>query len=234
MHYHPRWLLVLYAALATIVAVPAVAQQPAGTGASTAPSATAAPAAVPASNPAAVKKHHKRKHTETTAGITPEPVAVPRTGHGGREHAKPRLLGQYGDWGAYTASPGGKKICFVIAKPTSSEMNPSNHTRDPPYMFVSSRPTDKVSNEMSIVIGYPFKPSSEATLEVGSAAFPLYTQQDGAWLKNTAEEPQLVEAMRAGQTAVVKGVSAKGTRTMDVYSLRGFSQAVERTDQDCK
>jgi len=27
---------------------------------------------------------------------------------------QPQLLGQYGDWGAYTATPGGKKVCFAL------------------------------------------------------------------------------------------------------------------------
>ncbi len=147
---------------------------------------------------------------------------------------KPTLLGQYGDWGAYTASPGGKKICFAIAKPSSSETNPPNRPRNPAYMFISSRPADKVSNEVSIIIGYPFKPSSEATVDIGSISFALYTQQDGAWIKNAADEAHAVEAMRAGQSAVVKGMSAKGTRTTDTFSLRGLSQALDRTDQDCK
>src|SRR6185312_12413234 len=31
--------------------------------------------------------------------------------------AQPALLGQYGDWGAYAASPGGGKVCFALAKP---------------------------------------------------------------------------------------------------------------------
>jgi hypothetical protein len=147
---------------------------------------------------------------------------------------KPTLLGQYGDWGAYAASPGGKKVCFAIAKPSSSETSPPNRPRNPSYMFISSRPADKVSNEVSIIIGYPFKPNSEATVEVGTTSFALYTQQDGAWIKNAAEEAHMVDAMRAGQSAVVKGVSAKGTRTTDTFSLKGFAQALDRTDQDCK
>src|SRR5262249_41475660 len=28
---------------------------------------------------------------------------------------QPTLLGQYGDWGAYTAAPGGAKVCFAFA-----------------------------------------------------------------------------------------------------------------------
>ena len=117
--------------------------------------------------------------------------------------AKPTLLGQYGDWGAYTASPGGKKICFAIAKPAASETTPPGKTRNPSYMFISSRPGEKVTDEVSIIIGYPFKPNSDATVAVGSTSFALYTQQDGAWIKNAAEEARLIEAMRGGGNAVI-------------------------------
>ncbi len=148
--------------------------------------------------------------------------------------AKPTLLGQYGDWGAYTASPGGKKVCFAIAKPASSATVPPNRPRNPIFMFISTRPADKVTNEVSIINGYPFKPGSDSSLEIGSTAYALYTQQDGAWIKNAAEEGQAVDAMRAGQSAVVKGTSSKGTQSTDTYSLKGLSQALDRVAQDCK
>jgi hypothetical protein len=147
---------------------------------------------------------------------------------------KPTLLGQYGDWGAYTASPGGKKVCFAIAKSSVSETDPPGKSRNPPYLFVATRPGEKVNNEVSVAIGYPFKPASEATVEIGSNSFALYTQQDGAWIKNAGEEANLVSAMRSAQNAVVKGMSAKGTHSTDTFSLRGFGQALDRTGQDCK
>jgi hypothetical protein len=40
--------------------------------------------------------------------------------------------------------------------------------------------------------------------------------------------------MRSGQNAVIKGMSAKGTRSTDTFSLRGLAQALDRSDQDCK
>ena len=85
-------------------------------------------------------------------------------------------------------------------------------------MFISSRPAEKVTDEVSIIIGYPFKPNSEATAAVGTASFALYTQQDGAWIKNAAEEAQLIEAMRSGQNAVVKGIVGQG-HPIDRYLL---------------
>jgi len=147
---------------------------------------------------------------------------------------KPTLLGQYGDWGAYTASPGGKKVCFAIAKPASSVTNPPGRPRNPIFMFISTRPADKVTNEVSVIIGYPFKPGTEASMEVGSTAYALYTQQDGAWVKNATEETQAIDAMRGGQSALVKGTSAKGTQSSDTFSLKGLSQALDRVAQDCK
>jgi len=147
---------------------------------------------------------------------------------------QPKLLGQFGEWGAYAASPGGKKVCFALAKPSSSETTPPNRPRNPSYMFISTRPADKVTNEVSIIIGYPFKPGTEATADVGSTNYALYTQQDGAWIKNATEEARLVEAMRGGQTAVVKGTSAKGTQSTDTFSLKGLAQALDRTGQECK
>jgi hypothetical protein len=220
MRIQPGLAVAILLLTAAMFAIPAFAQQPAPTAPATPATGAGAPAA------SAPPKPHKHKPAATATA----PAAAAAAAGG----AKPTLLGQYGDWGAYTASPGGKKVCFAIAKPTSSETTPPNRPRNPSYIFISSRPADKVSNELSIVIGYPFKPSSEATIEIGANSFALYTQQDGAWIKNAAEETHLVDSMRAGQSALVKGMSAKGTRTTDTFSLRGFAQALERTDQDCK
>src|ERR1700741_3427962 len=56
------------------------------------------------------------------------------------------LLGQFGDWGAYRATPEGKKVCFALSKPTSATIEPSSRKRDPSYAFVSTRPAEKVKN----------------------------------------------------------------------------------------
>jgi len=148
--------------------------------------------------------------------------------------AEPTLIGQFGTWGAYTATPNGKKVCFALAKPSSSKTNPPNRPRDPAYAFVSTRPAEKVTNEVSIMIGYALKPGSESTLEVGGATYAMYTQGDGLWIKNAAEEERMVEAMRKSADVVVKGVSAKGTETTDTFSLKGLAQALDRLGQDCR
>jgi hypothetical protein len=159
----------------------------------------------------------------------PDPAATAAAGG-----AEPTLIGQFGTWGAYTATPNGKKVCFALAKPSSSKTNPPNRPRDPAYAFVSTRPAEKVSNEVSIMIGYALKPGSESSLEVGGASYAMYTQGDGLWIKNAAEEERMVDAMRKSADVTVKGVSAKGTETTDTFSLKGLAQALDRLAQDCK
>ncbi|WP_371745167.1 invasion associated locus B family protein [Bradyrhizobium sp. U87765 SZCCT0109] len=148
--------------------------------------------------------------------------------------AEPTLVGQFGTWGAYTALPSGKKVCFALARPSSSKTHPANRPRDPAYVFVSTRPAEKVVNEVSVMIGYQVKPGSESTLEVGGARYAMYTQGDGLWIKNAAEEERMVEALRRGTDVTVKAVSAKGTETTDTFSLKGLSQALDRLAQECR
>ncbi|WP_247522717.1 invasion associated locus B family protein [Bradyrhizobium sp. 190] len=181
------------------------------------------------------------KGAKDSAKEAPKPAPAPAAKPGAKPAepaaaggAEPTLIGQYGTWGAYTATPAGRKVCFALAKPSSSKTNPPNRPRDPAYAFVSTRPAEKVVNEVSIMIGYALKPGSESSLEVGGSSFAMYTQGDGLWIKNAAEEEQMVSAMRKSAEVTVRGVSAKGTETTDVFSLKGLSQALDRLAQDCK
>jgi hypothetical protein len=62
----------------------------------------------------------------------------------------------------------------------------------------------------------------------------MYTQGDGLWIKNAAEEDAMVQAMRRAPDITVKGVSAKGTETIDTFSLKGLAQALDKIAQDCR
>jgi invasion protein IalB len=142
------------------------------------------------------------------------------------------LLGRYGDWGAYTAARGGKKVCFVLAQPKRTKTEPAGRKRDPAYMFVTTEPA-KNMNEVSVMIGYPFKTNSDATVEVGGAVFAMYTQNDGAWIKAPDEERRMVDAMRKGGDLTVTGTSDRFKST-DQYSLKGLAQALDRIGLECK
>ena len=159
--------------------------------------------------------------------------AMPASAQKAKEQAV--LLGQFGDWGAYKATPNGKEVCFALSKPTKAVTDPPGRNRDQSYAFISTRPAEKVKNEVSIIVGYPQKPGVDATLTVdNSARYTMYTQDDGAWVKNAAEEPQLVTAMRKGGEMVMRSISTRGTKTTDTYSLKGVSDALDKVAAECK
>jgi hypothetical protein len=170
--------------------------------------------------------------SEAKPAAAAKPEAKPAAAAAGS--AEPTLIGQFGTWGAYTATPNGKKVCFALAKPSSSKMSKPGRTRDPAYAFVSTRPAEKVVNEVSVMIGYKLKPGSESTLQVGGASYAMYTQGDGLWIKNAAEEERMVDAMRKAPEMVVTGTSGSDTETTDTFSLKGLAQALDRLAQDCK
>ena len=147
---------------------------------------------------------------------------------------QPALLGQYADWGAYAAASGNGKVCYALATPASTHTTPANRPRDAVYLFISTRPTENVHNEVSVIIGYPLKPDSEVNVEIGSNKFVMYTKADGAWISNAAEEARMVETMRKSPDIVISGTSARGTQSSDRYSLKGLSQALDRVAKECK
>src|SRR5262249_1972840 len=202
--------------LATSLASVALAQQPPK------PAATPQPQK-PAAAPQAPKPAAAPSKPAATAAA---PAAA--------GDAQPTLLGQYGDWGAYTASPGGNKVCFALAKPKTTKTEPEGRKRDPSYVFVSTRPGEKGKNEGSGIIGYPFNTNTDATAEIGTAKFAMYTQNDGAWIKNVADEARMIDAMRKGADLTVKGTSGRGTQSTDQYSLKGLAQALDKIEQECK
>jgi len=187
--------------------------------------AMAIAAAVLAALPAAAQAPAKK-------GPAPKQAAPSKQAAPGGAH--PNLLGQYGDWGAYAAAGGGGKVCYALATPSSTRTTPANRPRDPVYLFISTRPGENVHNEVSVIIGYQLKPDSEVNVEIGNNKFVMYTKADGAWLSNAAEEARMVETMRKGADIVITGTSARGTQSTDRYSLKGLSQALDRTAKECK
>lgn len=141
-------------------------------------------------------------------------------------------LGQFNRWTAYTYMQNDAKVCYAVSQPT--ETLPKGVNRDPVYVFVTNRPKEGVRHEVSIITGYPYKEDSKTQVKIGNDTFVLFTQNDGAWVQNAAEETRLIGAMKAGSDMVVTGTSRRGTVTTDTYSLSGVTAAVNKIDAECK
>jgi len=167
---------------------------------------------------------------------------------------KPALVASYGDWSVFQSQAGKSHICYTLAQP--KERAPADLKRDPAYAFISERPSERVRNEVSFIMGFevgaappPADPKDKKkadakdkksksdpispTAVIGDAEFELLPKGNDVWVKNAAQESQLIDEMRKGVKQTIKAASKKGNVTIDSYSLSGFSQAIDRALKDC-
>lgn len=144
----------------------------------------------------------------------------------------PTLLGTFDAWEAYKTSDNRGAVCWAVTQPQTKE--PATAKRDPIYFLITTWPKQGITNEPSVVIGYQFKETSEATVQVGSDKFAFFTKADGAWLQSKQDEQRLITAMRGASDMTVKGFSKRGTLTTDTYSLKGISAALDKLAEGCK
>lgn len=143
-----------------------------------------------------------------------------------------QLKETYKDWAVYVHEDKSQRNCFAISKPL--EMEPKTANRGTVFVYVSSWPADKVKNEVSVKIGYPMANDAAPAVIVGSDQFNLFADGDKAFVADETMESSLIDAMRKGSSLIVKGRSARGTETIDKYSLNGIKAALDRVSQECK
>ena len=143
------------------------------------------------------------------------------------------LLGVFQIWSAYSAGSGSELTCYALTPPRASQ--PRGAKRAPIYLMVSDWPGRKVKAEPQIVLGYPVKENAPAALAIGAAKFAFFARGTGsAWLQQVGDTGRLIDTLGKGVSAVATGVSARGTKTSDTYSLAGFPDALAKIHDVCK
>lgn len=147
--------------------------------------------------------------------------------------AKPKaLLKNAEHWGAFVVSEKGGNTCYVAGQPR--KLLPKGVNRGAVWLLVTHRPYRKITNEISILMGYPLKKKSKVSLNIDGKIFKMFTDSETAWAADKKTDTAIVAAMRAGNKMKVSGLSARGTKTSDSYSLKGFSKAHQSTKKACK
>ncbi len=153
---------------------------------------------------------------------------------------EPKVLGRYDAWTAFTLSQGAAKTCFIVSDPKEKRLSNRGRNRGDVFFLVTHWPSENIYAQPSVVIGYPFGPSSTPNVEVGSDKFDMVLDteneenEERAWIADTAAERRLIESMKRGANMTITGRSARGTVSTDQYSLVGFTAALERIDEECK
>ena len=146
------------------------------------------------------------------------------------------LLGVFGNWTAYSSGTGDSLTCYALSKPRATR--PATAKRSAIYLMVSDWPSRKVKAEAQVVYGYQAKEGGASALGVGADKFTFFMRNTGkegsAWLQQLGDNARLITAMQEGVSAVASGVSMRGTKTSDTYSLSGFNDALEKIHAVCQ
>ena len=156
----------------------------------------------------------------------PAEPAAPKSNAGAAQQ-----LGQNGSWTAYQAQDGTGLVCYVVGQPQKSE--PANAPRRPPMAMVTHRPGEKIANVVSFVAGYPIKPGSEVSIDIGGSKFDLFTKDDSAWARTAELDKMIVTSLGKAKQVLVRGTPQKGAATTDTYALAGFGKSLALIDKAC-
>lgn len=144
-----------------------------------------------------------------------------------------RKISEHNDWTAWKADAAEGPVCFATSEPTAQE---GDYTRRGEVIArITHRPGRAPAGSwdvFSMKAGYTYAADSRVTLEIDGETFTLFANNDTAWSFDQ-DDRRLVQAIRAGNRMVVRGQSSRGTDTVDTFSLRGSTAAVNAINEAC-
>ena len=141
-------------------------------------------------------------------------------------------IGVFDDWNAYIFNDKKDKVCFVSSMPLKST---GEYTRrGDVFLIISHRPNEKLFDVLTFVAGYTYMPRSEVQFRVGNVKANLFTSEDTAWAKNLKTDEEIAKAMNKAVRVTVRGLTIEGIETYDVFSAKGFNNAMEAINRLCR
>ena len=142
-----------------------------------------------------------------------------------------KKIGKYKDWETIIFIEGQNKVCFAQSIPVLQA--PKKNQRDA-RLFVSFRPNDKVSDEVSITSGYEYNNQNSITAISGKSKYKFdLAQENFAWISENKIEKKLIKTLKKGSRIMVTGYNKSGSQTIDHYSLLGFTKAYNSAKKNC-
>lgn len=140
------------------------------------------------------------------------------------------------DWSVFVEDD--PKECWGVSAPKESvntrDGQPVSVQRSEIRLFVTFRPGSGAAGEVSFTGGYPFAPGSTINITIDTASYELFVEGEWGWPGSAADDAALLDSLKRGADAVLTARSARGTQTVDTFSLRGFTAAMAEAEARCK
>ena len=142
-----------------------------------------------------------------------------------------KKMGKHKDWETYIIKSDKGKICFAQSKPVLQA--PKKNKREA-RLFITFRPTEKITDEISVTAGYDFNTKNSIAATSGKYKYKFDIAQQGfAWIADSKQEKKMIKTMKKGSRIMITGYNQKGSQTIDHYSLLGFTKAYKATKANC-
>jgi hypothetical protein len=118
--------------------------------------------------------------------------------------------------------------CFIGSAPVETDL-PESKQRGITYILVYriNKSKDAI---VQIAAGYPYKKDQNVDVTIDNVQFDFYSDDDTAW---SNDDNKVIFAMKKGIKLTVNGESSRGTKTTDIYTLKGFTAAYNQLFNDC-
>ena len=145
--------------------------------------------------------------------------------------AEIKKMGTHKDWETYVIKSDVGKVCFAQSKPVLQA--PKTSAREA-RLFITFRPNEKITDEVSITAGYTFNKKNLITAKSGKNKYIFdIAAENFAWIADDKQEKKMIKIMKRGSRIMVTGYNQKGSQTIDHYSLLGFTKAYKATKANC-
>ena len=143
-----------------------------------------------------------------------------------------KKMGTHKDWETYIIKSDTGKVCFAQSKPVLQA--PKKNPREA-RLFISFRPQENITNEISITSGYNFNSKNSITAISGKNKYKFdIIRENFAWITDKKFEKRMIKIMQTGSRIMVKAHNQAGSQTIDHYSLLGFTKAYKATKANCR
>ena len=142
-----------------------------------------------------------------------------------------KKIGKFKDWETIVVTDEAAKLCFAQSKPVlQSTKNNFREAR----LFISFRPSEKISDEVSITSGYEYNVQNAILAKSGKNKIKFDISKDNfAWIANNKIEKKMISVMKKGSRIMITGYNKSGSQTIDHYSLMGFTKAYNSAKKNC-
>ena len=110
--------------------------------------------------------------------------------------------------------------CFVQSSPIKTDIPEGKSRGAHGILVVKMNNNPDLYGQITSGFNYKSSKSPSIEVEIDKGNYSFVTDEDTAWAK---DDKKVIYAMKKGLELTTNAISSKGTKVIDIYSLKGFT-----------